>query len=125
MARPLIDDALWALIEPLLPPPKPRRADHPGRRPVEARRCLTGIVFVLKTGIQWEDLPAEMGVSGMTCWRRLRDWQAAGVGRGCAMRTASTGHAPWWTRARCAPCMAARAPASAPWTGAKRAASTT
>ena len=79
MARPLIDDALWALIEPLLPPPKPRRADHPGRRPVDARRCLTGIVFVLKTGIQWEDLPAEMGVSGMTCWRRLRDWQAAGV----------------------------------------------
>lgn len=79
MARPLIDDALWALIEPLLPPPKPRRADHPGRRPVDARRCLTGIVFVLKTGIQWEELPAEMGVSGMTCWRRLRDWQAAGV----------------------------------------------
>ena len=44
------------------------------------RAALTGIVFVLKTGIQWEDLPAEMGCgSGMTCWRRLRDWQAAGV----------------------------------------------
>ena len=79
MARPLIDDALWAVIEPLLPAPKPRRVDHPGRRPVDARKCLTGIVFVLKTGIQWEDVPVEMGVSGMNCWRRLRDWQAAGV----------------------------------------------
>jgi transposase len=73
MAKPLIDDALWSVIEPLLPPPKPRRKDHPGRRPVDPRRCLTGIVFVLKTGIPWEDLPAEMGVCGMTCWRRLRD----------------------------------------------------
>ena len=72
-----VTDEEWELIEPLLPPPKPRRADHPGRRPVDARRCLSGIVFVLETGIQWEDLPAEMGVSGMTCWRRLRDWQAA------------------------------------------------
>jgi transposase len=41
---------------------------------------LTGILFVLKTGIQWEWLPQEMGWgSGMTCWRRLRDWQATGV----------------------------------------------
>lgn len=79
MARRLIDDELWSLVEPLLPPAKPRRATHPGRRPVAARTCLVGIVFVLKTGIPWEDLPAEMGVSGMTCWRRLRDWQAAGV----------------------------------------------
>lgn len=79
MARLLIDDELWAVIEPLLPAPKPRRRDHPGRKPADPRRCLTGIVFVLKTGIQWEDLPVEMGVCGMTCWRRLRDWQAAGV----------------------------------------------
>ncbi len=44
------------------------------------RACLTGIIFVLKTGLPWEDLPQEMGCgSGMTCWRRLRDWQAAGV----------------------------------------------
>ena len=41
---------------------------------------LTGILFVLKTGIPWEDLPQEMGCgSGMTCWRRLRDWQQEGV----------------------------------------------
>lgn len=49
-------------------------------RPVDNRKALTGILFVLKTGIAWEDLPQEMGCgSGMTCWRRLRDWQAAGV----------------------------------------------
>jgi len=47
---------------------------------VPDRACLTGIMFVLKTGIQWEMLPQEMGCgSGMTCWRRLRDWQEAGV----------------------------------------------
>ena len=80
MAKPLVDDALWAVIEPLLPAPKPRRFRYPGRKPVDNRRALTGILFVLKTGIGWEDLPQEMGCgSGMTCWRRLRDWQEAGV----------------------------------------------
>lgn len=80
MAKPLLPDELWARVRPLLPPPKPRRPDHPGRKPLDDRRCLTGILFVLKTGIPWEYLPREMGCgSGMTCWRRLRDWQAAGV----------------------------------------------
>src|SRR5262245_3703323 len=80
MAKPLVTDELWEIIRPLLPPPKPRRFDHPGRKPVGDRECLTGIMFVLKTGIQWEDLPQEMGCGcGMTCWRRLRDWQHAGV----------------------------------------------
>ena len=80
MAKPIVDDALWAIIEPLLPPPKPRRKKNPGRKRIDDRRCLTGILFVLKTGIAWEDLPREMGCgSGMTCWRRLRDWTAAGV----------------------------------------------
>ena len=80
MAKPLIDDELWAVIEPLLPAPKPRRFRYPGRKPIQNRRALTGIVFVLKTGIGWEDLPQEMGCgSGMTCWRRLQDWQTAGV----------------------------------------------
>jgi transposase len=80
MAKPLVDDGLWRLIEPLLPPPKPRRTTHPGRKPLPARQVLAGILFVLKTGIPWEWLPQEMGCgSGMTCWRRLRDWQAAGV----------------------------------------------
>ncbi len=78
MSKPLVPDALWEAIEPLLPPapPKPKG----GRPRVPDRACLTGIVFVLKSGIPWELLPAEMGCgSGMTCWRRLRDWQAAGV----------------------------------------------
>jgi transposase len=79
MARSVIDDTLWAIIEPVLPKPKARRKRYPGRKPVEARRCLTGILFVLRTGIPWEDLPAEMGCSGMTCWRRLRDWNRSGV----------------------------------------------
>src|SRR5438270_10137084 len=80
MARPLVDDALWERVRPLLPPAKPRRFRFPGRKPVEDRKALTGILFVLKTGIQWEDLPQEMGCGcGMTCWRHLRDWQKAGV----------------------------------------------
>ncbi len=80
MAKPLVDDELWAVIEPLLPAPKPRRHRYPGRKPIDNRRALTGIVFVLKTGIGWEDLPQEMGCgSGMTCWRRLQEWQAADV----------------------------------------------
>jgi len=80
MAKSLVDDALWALVEPLLPAPKPRRVRYPGRKPIDNRRALTGILFVLKTGIPWEDLPQEMGCgSGMTCWRRLQEWQAAGV----------------------------------------------
>ena len=78
MAKPLLSDELWQVIEPLLPieTPKPKG----GRPPVSNRAALTGILFVLKTGIPWEMLPQEMGCgSGMTCWRRLRDWQAAGV----------------------------------------------
>lgn len=80
MAKPILDDELWSLIEPLLPVPKPRRARYPGRKPLDDRAVLTGILFVLQSGIPWEMLPQEMGCgSGMSCWRRLRDWQAAGV----------------------------------------------
>jgi transposase len=80
MARPLLPDALWAAIEPLLPPPKPRRFRYPGRRPITHRQALTGILFVLKSGIPWEMLPQEMGCGcGMSCWRRLDAWQRAGV----------------------------------------------
>jgi transposase len=80
MAKELLPDALWARIAPLLPPepPKPKG----GRPRVSDRAALTGILFVLKTGIPWEYLPAEMGCgSGMTCWRRLQDWYQAGVWR--------------------------------------------
>ena len=79
MAKPLLTDDFWAIIEPLIPR-KPRRRCHPGRKRLPNRACLTGILFVLKTGIAWEDLPQEMGCGcGMTCWRRLREWQEAGV----------------------------------------------
>jgi transposase len=78
MAKPLLTDELWEIIEPLLPAPKSRLRG--GRPPVPDRQVLTGVLFVLKTGIPWEDLPQEMGCgSGMTCWRRLRDWHEAGV----------------------------------------------
>src|SRR3990172_1605099 len=80
MSKPLVDDGLWELIQPLLPPPKTRRRRYPGRRPLDSRKAVTGILFVLKSGIPWEMLPQEMGCgSGMTCWRRLREWQEAGV----------------------------------------------
>lgn len=78
MTAPLVSDELWAEIEPLLPPepPKPKG----GRPRISNRATLTGILFVLKSGIPWEMLPQEMGCgSGMTCWRRLQAWQEAGV----------------------------------------------
>jgi transposase len=80
MCAAIIDDDLWTLIEPLLPAPKPRRKKYPGRLPVSNRAALNGILFVFKTGIRWRDLPIELGFgSGVTCWRRLRDWQDADV----------------------------------------------
>ena len=78
MSKPLVSDELWEVIAPLLPPepPKPKG----GRPRVPDRATLTGILFVLRSGIPWELLPQEMGCgSGVTCWRRLRDWQQAGV----------------------------------------------
>jgi transposase len=78
MATPLVPDDLWTLVEPLLPPEPPK--PQGGRPRVPDRACLSGIIFVLKSGIPWEMLPQELGCgSGMTCWRRLRDWQEAGV----------------------------------------------
>jgi transposase len=79
MARPLVSDELWGLIEPLIPEVQ-RRFRYPGRKRLDDREVLTGILFVLRTGIPWEYLPQELGCgSGMTCWRRLREWQEAGV----------------------------------------------
>ena len=74
-----IDDAMWAEVEPLIPV-RERRRRYPGRKAIPDRLVLNGILHVLHTGIAWEDLPQEYGYgSGVTAWRRLRDWQAAGV----------------------------------------------
>lgn len=80
MAKPLVSDALWQRSAPLLPPPKPRHFRYPGRKPLDQRKVLTGILFVLKTGIPWEDLPQEMGCGcGMSCLNYLKAWHRAGV----------------------------------------------
>src|SRR5215207_722151 len=79
MAQPLVSDELWELFEPLIPRVE-RRYRYPGRKRIDDRKVLTGILFVLKTGIAWEHLPQELGCgSGMTCLRRLQEWQQAGV----------------------------------------------
>jgi len=98
MAAALLPDRLWDLVEPLLPI-LPRRPQG-GRPRVSDRACLTGIVFVLRSGIPWQMLPQELGCgSGMTCWRRLRDWwmrffhsRASGDSRGVVQIV-------WWETA--------------------------
>ena len=78
MKRPLVTDELWSIIEPLLPAQRPKPKG--GRPRMADRAVLTGILFVLRSGIPWEMMPQEMGCgSGVTCWRRLRDWQEAGL----------------------------------------------
>jgi transposase len=97
MRKPLVTDELWAAIEPLLPPelPKPKG----GRPRCDDRVALAGIIFVLRSGIPWEMLPRELGCSGMTCWRRLRDWQEVGIWaslhRVLLERLADAGHLDW------------------------------
>ena len=97
MRKPLVSDELWVALEPLLPPerPKPRG----GRPRCDDRAVLAGIIFVLRSGIPWEMLPGELGCSGMTCWRRLHDWQEAGVWtrlhRVLLERLGDAGHLDW------------------------------
>jgi transposase len=80
VSKPLLSDEQWQRIEPLLPPEKPRRFRFPGRKPLDRRNVLSGIIFVLKTGISWDDLPAELGWGcGRTCRETLAAWQRAGV----------------------------------------------
>ena len=74
-----VSDGLWERVEPLLPK-RERRFRYPGRKPLDDRLVLQGVLFVLHTGIGWEHLPQELGFGcGMTAWRRLRDWHDAGV----------------------------------------------
>jgi transposase len=78
--KQLVSDALWERLQPLLPPPPRRRFRFPGRKPLDYRKILTGILFVLKTGIAWDDLPAELGCGcGKTCRHYLQLWHHAGV----------------------------------------------
>jgi transposase len=80
MPQALIDDDLWSRIEPLLPKRRRRNRRYAGRKPIPDRAVLTGILFVLRSGLPWNMLPREMGCgSGTTCWRRLVRWQRAGV----------------------------------------------
>ncbi|GGQ70774.1 hypothetical protein GCM10010166_45970 [Couchioplanes caeruleus subsp. azureus] len=80
MAGRILTDELWARLEPLLPAPPPRRFRYPGRRRTDYRAALEGILFVMRTGVAFNDLPtAAFGASGATCWRRLTEWHAAGV----------------------------------------------
>lgn len=128
----LLPDGLWAVIEPILPAYQP--SPRGGRPPIAHRQALTGILFVLKTGLPWEDLPAEMGCgSGMACWRRLAAWQADGtwekIHAVLLQRLQDAGKLDW---SRCAvDSSSVRAvfggsiPGRTPRTGAKRAASTT
>ena len=132
MAKPLLPDELWAIIEPILPKwtPSPK-GGHPR---LDDRKALTGILFVLKTGIPWEDLPREMGCGcGMTCWRRLRDWQQAGVWdriHKILLDRLNAADKIDWSRgvidsSSVPPPTAGRRPAPARWTGPSRGASTT
>jgi transposase len=78
MAKELVSDELWEIVEPLLPPEEPK--PEGGRPRIDDRAALSGIIFVLKSGIPWEMLPKEMGCgSGMSCWRGLKERQEAGV----------------------------------------------
>lgn len=80
MTNALVDDDLWTHIEPLLPKRRRRDRQYAGRKPIPDRAALTGILFVLRSGIPWNMLPQEMGCgSGTTCWRRLVRWQRTGV----------------------------------------------
>ena len=75
----IVADRLWERIEPLLPKVE-RRFRFPGRKRLPDRQALQGILFVLHTGIAWRHLPLELGFgSGSTCYRRLDEWQKAGV----------------------------------------------
>ncbi|MBK9126127.1 MAG: transposase [Chloroflexi bacterium] len=74
-------DQQWEILEPLIPKQKPGR----GRPRADDRRTLNGILFVLKTGCQWKDMPEEFG-DHVTCWRRLDRWQRDGTWSGSGGR---------------------------------------
>jgi len=68
-----LSDEQWEHLEPLLPPPR-----HRGRPRADDRKTLNGILYVLRTGCRWQDVPREFG-SPATCWRRLKEWEEGGT----------------------------------------------
>jgi transposase len=92
----LVDDEPWKRVKPLLPIRSPRRT---GRPRVSDRAAFTAIVFVLVTGLPWRLVPRQMGCSGVTAWRRLGEWQRAGVlerlHRECLRRLSASGRIDW------------------------------
>jgi transposase len=75
----IVSDAFWSRVVQVLPRPQ-RRFRYPGRKRLDDRAALQGILFVLHTGIAWRHLPLELGFgSGSTCYRRMVEWQQAGV----------------------------------------------
>lgn len=76
MVKPELTDRQWGRIKPLLP--RAKRSRKGGRPPADDRACTEGILWVLRSGARWKDLPKEYP-SPSTCWRRLRDWEAAGI----------------------------------------------
>ncbi|WP_291587236.1 IS5 family transposase [Comamonas sp. UBA7528] len=80
MARRPTSNELWRQLQPLIPAFVPSAKGGARKLTVSDEAALNGILFVLQTGIPWEDRPQSLGYgSGMTCWRHLRDWNAAGV----------------------------------------------
>lgn len=139
MPKPLVPDELWQIVQPLLParPDTHRRRSRfrrGGRPPVDERAILGGILFVMRTGIPWKDLPAELHCGcGMTCWRYLRDWQRAGVFRklhALLLDRLNAQEKLDWSRAvadsaSVRAVFGGRRPDRAPWTAGKQAPNTT
>ncbi len=76
MQQRFLSESQWQRIEPLLPKLKRRKR---GRPPKDNRVVLEGILWGLKTGARWRDIPSDIGVSGSVCWKRLRRWDEQGV----------------------------------------------
>lgn len=78
LAVQLLPGPVWEAVEPLIPSLRPNPKNYQGRKPVPHREALSGILYVLRTGVSWEELPLELGWgTGMTCWRRVRALQKA------------------------------------------------
>jgi len=76
MVQRELTDEQWLRIAPHLP--EHPRSPKGGRTPAPARACFEGLLWILRTGARWKDMP-DCFPSGPTCWRRLRDWDGCGA----------------------------------------------